>query len=82
MIGIAPTEESMSAELIDRTYKMLELHEQSLAQLTVGGSNPLMFGAANEALQCVVYFLTLVEVEHEKRFGRKSVPPRRFRTKQ
>jgi hypothetical protein len=83
MIGTPPTEESMSAELIDWTYKMLELHEQSLAQLTVAGSNALMFGAANEALQCVVYFLTIIEVEHEARFGRKSVPPaRRFRTKQ
>ena len=62
-------------ELIAQTYKIIELHEQSVGEFVTFDNQPSIQIAASKILQATIDFLTMIESEHEARYGR-SLPPR------
>jgi hypothetical protein len=67
-----------SERLIAQTYKIIELYEQSVADFVTFDNLPSIQIAAAKNLQAAIDFLTLIESDHEARYGR-SLPPRSLR---
>ena len=66
-----------SERLIAQTYKIIELHEQSVGEFVTFDNQPSIQIAASKILQATIDFLTMIETEHESRYGR-TLPPRRL----
>jgi hypothetical protein len=65
-----------SERLIDQTYRIIELYEQSFAEFLTFDNQPPIQIAAAKNLQAAIDFLTLIESDHETRYGRTCAPRR------
>jgi hypothetical protein len=64
-----------SEHLIEQTYKIIALYEQSISDFVSFDNQPPILIAAARNLQGAIDFLTLIERDHAARYGRQPPAP-------